>query len=240
MIKRAAFVTGLVVGVAAGCAALYLNPLTGGRGEGAGRFDRVLSYAYPEDTVLATHSGSAPLATKPPGVSGLWETAIEPVVLVTASLRDEHGEPAAVGTRIALPSELTDLLSRGVILDDHWLVTFPGEGSLFVDGRNNVWPLVRDTLLATRLLGRDRSSARAYATTVGPGVGGTGVALGATGRIAGRDGRAVERVNVRGFGAAGFEDVAGELHLSFVDPQAEATAADGARPAKPAERPQAP
>ena len=41
----------------------------------------------------------------------------------------------------------TDLLLRGVLVSDHWLVTIPSEGTLFVRAESNAWPFLKNTLV---------------------------------------------------------------------------------------------
>jgi hypothetical protein len=107
------------------------------------------------------------------------------------------------------------------MVDDYWLLTAPGEGSLFVLGDSNVWPVVRDNVLPVSLLDRPWAGPRSYRSTNGPGVRGTALAVGATGRFAGSEGSAIERLHLNGYSrAAGVESFAGELLLRLVEPAA--------------------
>jgi hypothetical protein len=213
-------VSGLSVGAAAGAGLVYVNPLTGAPDDEIGHFDRVLRYDVPSDGVLAlTHAGTAPLPRLPAGVPELWETAIRSTASGLVAFAASEGEPQAFASKIAVPSTRTDLLAGGVIVDDNWLVTLPGQGSLYVLGSSNLWPAIKDNLLPVRLLGRTWAGPRSYRTTAGPGLRDTALIFGANGRFESVQGSAVERFTLQRFSrAGGFEKLAGELHLRLVAP----------------------
>ena len=217
-----ALIGGLLVGAAVGGLLLYVNPLTGSRAMGVGTFDRVLEYSFPADVSAFTHSGRAPLPLKPAVVPELWETAVRSTVLGVITLSGDDARPEAVASRVITPSDRTELLGRGMIADDYWLVTVPGAGSLFVVSESNVWPLVKDTVLPVTLLGRRWSGARSYVPTDGPGLRGTALVLGATGRFEVQEGSALERYRVNAFSRSeGLEDLSGELHLRLLEPSSD-------------------
>ncbi|HEX7081125.1 MAG TPA: hypothetical protein VF329_08940 [Gammaproteobacteria bacterium] len=212
-----ALAAGLVAGIAVGGAVLYWNPITAAPAVAEGEFDRALHYALPAGAVVLTHGGGLPMTRRPDDVAELWESALRSVAAGTLVLSGEDGAPEAVGSRITVPSERTDLLFEGVILDDYWLVTVPGEGSLFVVEQSNVWPTMKDTLLPA-VLGRGWPGPRSYTPTEGPGIGGTALVIGATGRFAAQEGSAVERYRLDRFTSAhGIEALAGELDLRLLD-----------------------
>jgi hypothetical protein len=114
----------------------------------------------------------------------------------------------------------TDLLLRGVLVSDHWLVTVPGEGTLFVAADSNACPFLKETLLPVWYLARPWNGPAEYWPTVGPGADDSGRVVGVTGLYRGSEGSAVERYEVTTLDPA--RDVAlakGELHLNLPGPQ---------------------
>jgi hypothetical protein len=115
----------------------------------------------------------------------------------------------------------TDLLLNGVLLHDYWLLTLPNEGTVFVRAESNVWPFVKTTLVPVWFLGRPWRGPADYRTTAGPGAQGSAVVLGATGRVKGVEGSAVEQYRLTAFDrAAGSAAAIGELQLRLPAPAA--------------------
>ena len=210
---------GLLAGALVAAGLLYVNPLTATASGELGRFDRSLRYDFPADDVLIlTHADSAGLPTVPADVTALWESSVRSTVNALIALAEGDGAPEALASKIMVPSARTELLDAGVVVDDHWLVTVPGQGSLFVLGHSNVWPAIRENVLPVQLLGRPWSGPRSYRTTQGPGLRGTALVVGATGRFRSQQGSAVERFELNAFSrGSGVESFAGELHLRLVD-----------------------
>lgn len=210
-------VAGLALGAAACGGLVYVNPLTAAPPAEAGAFDRVLRYDFPSDDVLVlTHAGKAPVPARPAGVEELWESSISTTLAGLVAIREGDGPAVAAATKIAVPSAGTNLLEAGVLIDDNWLLTVPGEGSLLVLGHSNVWPAIKENLLPA-WLGRPWAGPRTYRTTDGPGVRGTALIVGATGRFEVQQGSAVERFELDAFSRdGGFERFRGELHLRLV------------------------
>lgn len=222
---------GIVVGIALGVVVLYFNPLTTRSAPSVEDAALTLRYSMPERDLLAlTHYEGLPLPFKPEGVDSLWEKAIRSAALSVLALHDEAGDAAALGsaseageegaatalaTRLTMPSPETDLLLRGALLDDYWLVTVPGGGSLFVHDVNNLWPALRENVVRVSLLDRPWGGPAEYRTTLGPRAPrGPGFAIGATGRFRGLLGEAAERYRLNRYSRArGAEDLAGELEL---------------------------
>jgi hypothetical protein len=211
---------GLVLGAALGAGALYYNPLTRREASTFDDPDFTLRYSLPQDDLIAlTHSERAPLPFKPQGVGKLWESAISGAALGVLALEGPESDRVAFATRLSVPSRATDLLLRGALVDDYWLVTVPGGGSVFVQDRNNLWPAVRENVLPVSLLGRPWHGPSAYRTSVGPGADKAGVAVGATGRFAGMQGSAAERYHLQRYSRAhGAEELDGELALRVARP----------------------
>lgn len=211
-------IAGLAVGAAAALGLLYVNPLTSRDAGELGGFDRVLRYDFPsEDVLLLTHAGSVPMPLQPVGVQELWESAVRTSVAGLVALGEADGPPAAIASKIAVPSPRTDLLDAGIVVDDNWLVTLPGQGTIAVLGHSNLWPAVKENLLPVTLLGRPWVGPRSYRTTDGPVLRNTALVTGVTGRFEAQQGSAVERLELNAYSReGGLEKFAGELHLRLI------------------------
>jgi hypothetical protein len=207
-------VVGLIVGVAAAVALLYFNPLTQRGGEPAGTPDWSLDFALsPSATWLATHDERLGLPVVPPDAPLLWEGGIKGTVLAAMPLHDASGRFAAFASRIAVPSAATEFLHSGLLVDNFWLISIPGQGSMFMHAVNNEWPLLRDTLVRVDLLRREWHGPGDYAPTVGPGNDGA-VVEGLSGSLAGRSGHGRERVALASYGGS-LAALSGELILDL-------------------------
>lgn len=207
-----ALLAGLVLGGAAALVLLYFNPLIERKAELLpGDSDLVLHYVVPGDDLVAfTHSGTLPLPLKPSDIGPLWESTVRTAALASMTLAGVDGRPAALASRLSMPSSVTDLLTRGLLIDDYWLVTLPGRGSFFVHSLNNFWPLLKDSVLPVSVLGASWRGPREYHPTLGPGSRGAALVTGATGEFAGRQGSALEQYRLNRYTRAnGLEELAG-------------------------------
>jgi hypothetical protein len=213
-------VLGLLIGVALGGAALYFNPFTVRSGTAPAAGDRVLRYSLPGQVLKAALGEDALVAGRPSTVASLWEETIDRTAVLGLVLTDESGQPAALASRLTVTSPSTDLLLTGVVLSDYWLVTLPGQGTLFVRSDSNVWPFLKETALPTWLLDRPWRGPVEYRPTIGPNAGNTASVVGVTGAFEGKSGSAVERYDVTAFDPARHTAAAiGELFLHLPDPQ---------------------
>jgi hypothetical protein len=191
---RYAFVAllGLLIGAAAGGAAIYYNPFTRASAPPADAGDRVLHYGLPGE-VLSFTLGDAVI---PPGTPKrddvFWEETIDRTALLGLVLEDAQNKPTAVASRLLAISPRTDFLLSGVRVNDCWLLTIPGEGTLFLRADTNVWPFLKETL-PVWYFGRPWKGPTDYRPTAGPGEDGTALVIGATGRFVGLKGSAVEK-----------------------------------------------
>jgi hypothetical protein len=204
---------GLLIGAAAGGTALYYNPFTQARAPAGDAADRALHYALPGE-VLAFTLGDAVM---PPGTPKrddmFWEETIDRTALLSLVLEDAHDKPAAIASRLLALSPRTDFLLSGVRVNDYWLLTVPGEGTLFLRADTNMWPFLRETL-PVWYFGRPWKGPIDYQPTAGPGADGTAVVIGATGRFAGLEGSAVEKYRLTDLDPASRSAAAtGELDL---------------------------
>jgi hypothetical protein len=205
---------GIVAGAALAIAALYFNPLTQGDAEPEGTPDWTFDFAItPAATWIATHDERLDLPVVPADVPLLWEDGIKGSLLTALPLHDASGRFAAFGSRITVPSAATEFLSAGLLVDDYWLISIPGQGSVFVHAVNNDWPLVRDTLVRVDLLRRDWQGPGNYAPTVGPGDAGASV-TGLSGSLAGRTGHGRERLTLAHYNGS-LSALSGEIVLDL-------------------------
>ncbi len=163
------------------------------------------------------------MPTYPSGVPNFWEGPINKSALSVVLLRGSDGA-AAIASRVSYPSEDTDLLRNGVLLTDDWIVSFPGEGSLFINAQSNWWPFLKEMLIPVWYLGRPWPGPSEYAPTVGPATGLWAFVDGATGRFAGLTGTAAERYSVREFDElVGPRQALTELYWRLEEPADSAT-----------------
>ncbi len=184
-----------MLGAAAAGVVLYFNPLAAKSAPLADATDRVLHYSLPDQVLELAVGEDARLLGQDPGRDGLWEEAIDRTALLGLVLNDATNQPAAIASRLLAPSADTDLLLRGVLLDDLWLVTLPGEGTLFVNAETNAWPFLKNTL-PVWLLDRPWNGPADYWPTVGPGAESGGIALGLTGALRGAEGSVSEHYEI--------------------------------------------
>lgn len=190
---------GFLVGVAFALTGLYFNPLTQRPGPLPANEDSVFTYASPLTSELVfAHGNLSRLPSYPSGVPDLWEGTINKSALSVVLLRGADGT-AAIASRVSYPSEDTELLRNGVLLTDDWVVSLPGQGSLFINSQSNWWPFLKEMLIPVWYFGRPWPGPSEYAPTVGPAQGVWAFVNGATGRFAGLTGTAAERYSVQEF-----------------------------------------
>lgn len=190
---------GFLIGVALALTGLYFNPLTQTPGRLPAGDDSLFTYASPLTSELVfVHGKLSRLPTYPAGIPDLWEGTINKSALSVVLLRGADGT-AAIASRISYPSEDSELLRSGVLLTDDWVVSLPGQGSLFINAQSNWWPFLKEMLIPVWYLGRPWPGPSEYAPTVGPADGVLAVVNGATGRFTGLTGTAAERYSVQEF-----------------------------------------
>ena len=193
-------ILGFVLGCALALVGVYYNPFTADSGVIVGVNARVLAYRSPFTEGLAvTHSGQSRLPLTPAAIPELWESTISNSMLTVVVLKDEEDVPVGIASRVSQFSESTEMLTRGVLVDDDWLVTIAGEGSLFIRADSNLWPFLKETLIPVWYLDRPWQGPKSYRPTAGPGEGGYALVAGATGRFANLAGTAVESYEIADF-----------------------------------------
>jgi len=204
---------GLLIGAAAAGAAIYYNPFTMTKAPQLEVADRALHYALPSE-VLGFALGDEVV---PPGTpkrdDSLWEETISRTAMLSLVLDDAHDNPTAIASRLLAVSPRTDFVLSGVRVNDYWLLTIPGEGTLFLRADTNVWPFLKETL-PVWYLGRPWKGPSEYSPTAGPGELGAALVIGATGRFVGLEGSAIEKYRLTDLDPAARSAAAtGELDL---------------------------
>jgi hypothetical protein len=213
-------VLGLLIGAAAAGAVLYYNPMTESVAGAPGAADRVLRYSLPDQVLELALGNKASWLGHSTGDDALWEETIDGTALLGLVLNDEANQPVGVASRLMAASPDTDLLLRGVLVSDYWLVTLPREGTLFVRADSNVWPFLKQTLVPVWYLERPWQGPVEYRPTVGPGSDNTAEVIGIAGAFTERDGSAVERYSITTLDPANRSAAAeGELFLHLPAPQ---------------------
>jgi len=114
-------------------------------------------------------------------------------------LRDQQGDAVGVASRAVRLSPQSNALMRGILTDDHWLVTVPGTGSYFIESLENIWPLLRATVVDVNLLRQTWTQARHFELSAGPLESGAARLTGTTGRFAGTTGTALHAVDIENY-----------------------------------------
>ena len=213
-------IVGLMLGAAAAGAVLYFNPLSEQSAAQPQATDRVLHYSLPDQVLEFAVGEDASLFGQDTGQDSLWEETIDRTAVLGLLLNDAANQPVAIASRLMATSAETDLLLRGVLLSDHWLITIPSEGTLFVRAESNAWPFLKNTLVPVWYLDRPWNGPAEYWPTVGPGADESGVALGITGTFRGSEGSAVEHYEISALDPQRELALANaELHLRLLGPQ---------------------
>ena len=213
-------ILGLVLGAAAAGVALYVNPLSEGSAPMPSVTDRVLHYSLPDHVLEFAVGEDVRLFAQDPGDDSLWEETIARSAVLGLVLNDASNQPAALASRLLSASTETDLLLRGVVVSDHWLVTIPNEGTLFVRADSNAWPFMKERLVPVWYLDQPWSGPAEYWPTVGPGADESGDVVGLAGTFHNSAGTAVERYEVTALDPArNVAHARGELHLNLPGPQ---------------------
>lgn len=172
---------GLIFGVITAVAGIVFNPLTLGQSEPLANSDMAFDYSMGESWIF-THSNRLNIPVVPKSSPLLFENGIRGSLMGSMPLNGEAGTASAAGTRISVPSSESELLRSGLLVDDYWLISVPGAGTVFMHAVNNQWPLVRDTVVWVDLLNRKWSGTGQYDPTSGPAAAGARV-VGMTGAL---------------------------------------------------------
>jgi hypothetical protein len=209
---------GAIVGAAAACAALVFNPfddrphtagLIAGFGADASGELRLMSGAV----LASSHEGRIPAPGLVP--SALAEPAIGSVLADLIELSDAAGAPAGYAARIAVLAERSTLLRGELLVDVHWSVWLPGNGSLFIAEERNLWPLARRVVLPMHYRREDFAGPWTFVATTGPTRSGYGEVIGASGGLAGERGTVMTLPTLERWPRDGLPEHHSELRIAF-------------------------
>ena len=210
-------VTGLLLGAAVALTGLYFNPLTQTQSGPFRNPEWRLDYGVGgSNTWLLTHDRKLDMPVVPAGAPLLFEDGIKGTLLTAMPLTPESGSDQALATRISVPSSDTEFLRTGLLVEDHWLISVPGQGTVYVNALNNQWPLLRDTVVRVDWLRRDFLAPGSYEPTRGPAAAGAEVA-GLTGTYAGARGYAHEQLSLDSYNGS-LVGLTGRIMISLSDP----------------------
>ena len=180
----------------------------------------MLQYSLPGHVLQFALGEDARLLGQDTGDDSLWEETIDRAAVLGLVLNDAQSRPAAIASRLMTTSTETDLLLNGVLLSDYWLVTIPGEGTLFVHASSNAWPFLKETLVPVWYLDRPFEGPAEYWPTVGPRADSSARVVGLTGSLRGSEGGAVERYEFDALDPGRRLALAkGELHFDLAGPR---------------------
>ena len=203
---------GLLLGVAVALGLIYFNPLTQKQAESSRGAALELTYQFAgADSWLSTHSMDLKVPVMPTDVPLLWESGIKGMMLASMPLKGGNG--SVIGTKISAPSASTEFLRSGLLVDDYWLLSVPGAGTIFVHSINNQWPLLRDTIVTVDWLGRSFPASTEYLPTVGPSADGANV-VGMTGVYRDSVGHARESISLETY-RGDFTPLSGRLAIDL-------------------------
>lgn len=221
---------GMVVGFIGFLAALYYNPMTSqNRLSPLSVSDNgVITFNYSAvatDTLVFTNDGESAVAPYPSRVLQLWEPTVRLTEAMATVLRDSRNQPAAIGIKFSSHSESTRILDGEAIIDSAWHIYVPGEGSLFVDQRENYWGYLREVVIPAY-----RSSADSWRgnwngiITSGPGALGTARVVGGSGQFSEFETDGVESLSAKAYSVEhGPVAVDGVLAVELKAPRADTT-----------------
>jgi len=226
----ALLVVGMATGVAAFLALLYYNPMTSQNKLSplSVSDNDVITFSYSAvatDALVYTNDGKSTVAPYPSKVLQLWEPTVRLTHAMATVLRDSRNQPAAIGIKFSSRSESTRILDAKAIIDSAWHIYVPGQGSLFVDQRENYWGYLREIVIpAYRSSGDNWRGNWNGAITSGPGALGTARVFGGSGEFADLETDGVESLSAKAYSVKhGPVAVDGKLAVELPMPTPDAT-----------------
>lgn len=228
-----ALVLGIVAGVVLFAVGMLYNPFISDRGVSPLSVTdaEVITLNFssvPSDSIVYTNDGESLQKPNPEKVLQLWEAPIRQTSAMVTIVRDGRNRAAGLGVKFASRSERTRLLHGDAIVDSVWYVYLPEHGSLFVQQTENYWSFLREVAFpAWRSSGNNWRGSWFGDLTAGPGVLGTAIVSGGSGRVKGLEMAGVESMSVRAFSAeTGLVAADGRLVIEIPDIDGAAAAGD--------------
>ncbi len=228
-----ALVLGILAGVVLFAVGMLYNPFISDRGVSPLSVTdaEVITLNFssvPSDSIVYTNDGESLQKPNPDKVLQLWEAPIRQTSAMVTIVRDGRNRAAGLGVKFASRSERTRLLHGDAIVDSVWYVYLPEHGSLFVQQTENYWSFLREVAFpAWRSSGNNWRGSWFGDLTAGPGVLGTAIVSGGSGRVKGLEMAGVESMSVRAFSAeTGLVAADGRLVVEIPDIDGAAAAGD--------------
>lgn len=187
---------GVLCGLLLGVALLYLNPLAS-RHAAVIDATTTLHFDLGSELLALSHAEQNYYQLVPATTPELWEATIAKSAAGLITLRDRSGQVAALASRLITLSNELDLFTRGLLTDSQWLITVPGRGSYALQTQENIWPLLRETVVDVGLFGLGWPETRQFVLTAGPD-GRAGRVIGMSGEFAGASGTVTELISLAG------------------------------------------
>ena len=200
-------VVGMVVGVVTFLALLYYNPMMSQNKLSplSVSDNDVITFNYSAvatDALVFTNDGESIVAPYPSKVQQLWEPTVRLTDTIATVLRDSRNEPAAIGIKFSSRSESTRILNGEAIIDSAWHIYVPGQGTLFVEQRENYWDYLREIVIpAHRSSGDSWRGNWSGTITLGPGALGTARVFGGSGEFADLETIGAESLSAKAYSA---------------------------------------
>ena len=219
-------VIGMIVGVAAFLALLYFNPLTSQNllSPISVTDHDLLSLNYSAvaaNALVYTNDGESQVAPHPAKVLQLWERPIRRTDALATVLSDSRSQRIGIGLKFSSDSESTNILNGEINVDSVWHIYIPGQGSMFVEQRENYWSYVRDIVIPARWSSGDNwRGIWNRNISSGPGALGTARVVGGSGRFSGLETEGVESLAVKAYSVEqGPVAMGGELAIEIPRPE---------------------
>jgi hypothetical protein len=203
---------GLLLGTITAVAIIVFNPLTMSQSKPLNNADMAFEYSM-ASAWLSTHSNRLNIPVVPKGSTLLFENGIRGSLLSSMPLSGTGAAPAAA-SRITVPSSDSEFLHSGLLVDDYWLISVPGTGTVFMHAISNQWPLIRDTVIWVDVLSRNWRGSGQYDPTRGPATNGAQVA-GMTGTLKDLRGVGHEHLSLDGY-SGNFGALRGRLTIRSI------------------------
>ncbi len=217
-------VLGFTVGIVLFVLLLYINPLTSRStlspiAVGSGEIINLTYSAAIEDSIVFTNSGETRRHPHPAKVLQLWEAPVRNTRVAATVLRDSRGDVAGLGIKFSSDSEDTNLLNGEALVDSAWHIYLPGQGTLFIEQRENYWSYLREIVLPAAWSSADRWKGNWHGTiTNGPGALGTSRVTGGSGEFAGLVTDGIESITAQAY-SMDRGPVAAEAQLTIEVPE---------------------
>ncbi len=146
--QPAPIVVGLICGAVTGLAAVLLNPvwlLDRPAPLNSGEV-RIINYELGQ--VRGLSAGVAALLGGGQTARALEDAAIRNTRVALVELPGGAGYPPAIAIKLSMVGDDNALWRARLGMKDYWSVLWLGEGGLFVVGRSNYWPVLRDSVLS--------------------------------------------------------------------------------------------